>query len=689
MAQLTTYLQLNDRLSQIWINKYTLVLLLAMVKLFFFSRSIQNAMLSSQNYIISNCETIDSIYSKVTDNTPHYLGIMGNYLLDKTMEETIKATLKTLSLLVYASEELLTFVIDLYLGTYACLAVSAIDGTVDVATNTTEKLIGVVNSTVVTLANDLDDGLDDISKFINKIIEAASKVENFFTGDDDEDNSSDGSDDIKKVNLTISAIRDLKIPSSINDKLEELSAKTPDFAEVKNKTKSLVSIPFEQVRKEIKSVNATEIMANKSMLYVPPIVNDNGLPNGICSSNKPEIENFYKVLLHSLKITTIVLIVLMIVAAVVVLVPIAWNEYRLWSRLTNMKQQYLSKCFNNSLNSDIYMSTTLEEDEEDDDDISSNRMKLKENPFLDDDKQTDKNLEDYDVIASYQHCFNNWNSKISFMVTKLLNVGTKNQIRSKTDQIKTEWIVAYITSERALCVLGIGLLALLVCIFQFIMIAILRKELNVSSGSMINNEKSSSLTNSSSVDTMKNDMNIWTTQTNDYINYTETTINKEMFGWIVTTTESINSTVVTMIDDIDSTLADIFNGTLLYSPMKTVVGCVIENKLYTVEKAMTWIHEKAELSLPRINGTELYRELQNTQYQNGTSNSTALTTSSKMVTIVDELKDDMQTGLLAILDAYHKMAIQELIVALSILAVWLIQIPVAFLIWHLKRINFT
>lgn len=75
---------------------------------------------------------------------------------------------------------------------------------------------------------------------------------------------------IKSVNLTISALHNLYIPSSINDKLEELSAKTPDFAQVKNTTKNLISVPFNEVRKNIKAVNASNIIGDTSVLYVPP-----------------------------------------------------------------------------------------------------------------------------------------------------------------------------------------------------------------------------------------------------------------------------------------------------------------------------------------------------------------------------------------------------------------------------------
>lgn len=261
----------------------------------------------------------------MTDNTPHYLGVMGNYLIEKGMEETVKATLETLSLIVYASEGLLNFAIDLYLGTYACLLVSAVDGTVNVATNTTEKLIGLVNDTVSSVANELDSGLNDISKVINKVISAASKVENFFTGDDDDDGNMTSS--IKSVNLTISALHNLYIPSSINNKLEELSAKTPDFAQVKNSTKNLISIPFNEVRKNIKSVNASKLIGDTSVLYVPPVSISNG--TGICSSNQSEILAFYAILRQVLKITTIVCVIILTCFAISAIIPVAWNEIKL------------------------------------------------------------------------------------------------------------------------------------------------------------------------------------------------------------------------------------------------------------------------------------------------------------------------------------------------------------------------
>ena len=116
--------------------------------------------------------------------------------------------------------------------------------------------------------------------------------------------------------------------------------------------------------------------------------------------------------------------------------------------------------------------------------------------------------------------------------------------------------------------------------------------------------------------------------------------------------------------------------------MKTVVGCAIENKLYTIEKAMTWIHDKAQLHIPRINGTQIKQALAK-QTDNSTI-PTASSTSAATENLLENLVNDMREGLLKILRAYHRITLGELTVALVILAVWLVQLPIALVILRLR-----
>ncbi|GAV48536.1 hypothetical protein ZYGR_0K00410 [Zygosaccharomyces rouxii] len=631
MVVFTSYLQLRDRLSQVWFNKYTLALSLAMVKLIFFSKSIENSIKQSENYILSHCSTIDSIYAETVGSTPHYMAVMGNFLIKEAMIQSVKATLTTLTMLVHASEGLLNFVIDLYLGTYACLIISAVDGSVDVATNATEKLLGAVNHSVSAIANDIDDGLDDISKVVNKIVSAAHKVEDLFKGGKD----NDASDNIHKVNLTVDSLRNLHIPSSINDKLKELSDKTPDFSQAKNLSKRLVSVPFEEVIKEIKKVNATRVAGNSSVLYIPP---KNSSQGGICKANEPDIRKFYDGISHALTITTVICTVLLVVGALCATIPVAYSEFKLWARLLEMRTQYTEK-------QEPYAIS--------DDDSTSNIFRTREEESH------------YDVIASYQQCFHHWNSRVSDTLVSLVERfspqhsdgnGTKSLQRARI-----RWAVAYITSERALCVLGIGLLGLAVTILQLILVAVLQKSLKDISDS----SKDFKDTNMGKM--LEHDMTQWTHSANLYINNTQNNVNEHVFGWVDKTTVAVNHTVNQVISEIDHTLADAFNGTLLMKPMKAVVGCVIENKLYAVEKAMTWIHDKAQLDLPDIKLSQIKDAIKNSKSPSNPS-------------IIPKITHEIHAAIKLCLDGFHKTAMYQLMIALLLLGIWFLQIPIALAI---------
>lgn len=655
MYKFKSYLQLNDKLSQLWLNKYTIILLLSFFKIFFFYISICNELNSSKQFIISHCGTIDSIYYNFLTNTQSYLNSMGNYLTEKTMEETIKSILTILSLLVTASEELVTFIIDLYLGTYTCLLVSTIDGAVDIATNTTENLISIVNTTVSTFADDLENGLNDVSIVLNKIISSVSKIKNFLKNLDSNNSNkaSEVTDNIKKVNLTINSLRNLYIPSSINEKLKELSAKTPDFHTVKNETKSLIAKPFQIIKNDIASINVSKVIAKSNIHGVYQthrVAEDNTSFIGICSSNTPDIEYFFQEINKNLKTVTIILLVLLVFGACVMMLPEAWKEIKQWKKLKHFERDIFNK-YNDIL--------TIMNDKKE--------YEIDSNNNLDD---------SFDVIESYNRCFNVWQTKIYDFLIFLFTFNKKNYPMSKRK--KLSWIISYIVSERAIFVLSIGILGIIVSCFQLIILCVLKRHMN-----KIESYATKNFVDSSNLDFLKKDLTIWTHNTNQYINYTESNINEQIFGWITIGTSSINNTIKTMMNGIDTTLSDLFNGTLLYKPMTTVVKCVIENKLYSIEQAMTWIHNKAHVSFPQINSTELVWQLKTSITQNSTirvNNSIASGTIHNQELLVMNIWNEIQILLSSVLNSLHKTVTLELVISCIIISMWVIQIPLATLI---------
>ncbi|SCU96623.1 LADA_0H01882g1_1 [Lachancea dasiensis] len=612
---LKPYLQLRDRISQVWINQYTILLLLTMVKIVLFSVSLKNAIAASKNYLLSNCDTLELYYSKIVNSGPTYMCQFGNYLVTKSVEESVKASLKSLSLLVGAGEQTAIFMFDFYFGTYICLASSAVDGAVDVATNTTEKLLDFVNETVIAAGDDIDSGLNDLSQVINKVLKAVKSVEDFFKDGED---SSDIDSTVKSVNLSIAKLRDLHIPHTIDSRLLELSKKTPDFEKIMNRTHAEISDPFQLVRSKISAFNVSRLVADNELMYLPPPINaSNTTAAGICTANKPDILEFYSGVLKTINVLLIILVTLLVIGALLATIPSIWSEYRQWARLQALQSL------------------------------------VDEKPLFDHSMWRQQGF-----IENYQRVYARWQTAFGDWVSQRLT----SSIRTRR---KIQWSIAYAFSPRALTLLAVAIAGILMCVCQFLLLAAAKRAVTSHNASQL----------ASAADaTLHDDLARWTDATNNYINASRDHLNQEVFGWTQGATSSLNNTVNAAIDDIDKVLADFFNGTLLYKPMAAVVRCTIENKLYKIQKALTWIHNNLQFPLPLIDSDALQKWIQDLQTsanattQGSDSPTSSFTTnaSRKLVTSAREVLDNL-------LRQFYSATIIELTISLTLLGLWILQ----------------
>ncbi|SCU95726.1 LAFA_0G01904g1_1 [Lachancea sp. 'fantastica'] len=616
---LKPYLQLRGRISQVWLNQYTLLLVLTIVKLTLFSVSLNNAINTSKTYALSSCNSIDALYSEFKDSAPKYMCQFGNYLVEQSITQSVKASLKTVSLLVDAGEQLAIFLFDFYFGTYVCLATGAVDGAVDVATNTTEKLLDVVNSTLLTVGNDIDSGLDELSGIINKIMETVDDVKSFFKSGSE---SSDVDSSFKAVNLSIAKLRNMHLPASIDFKLSQLANKTPSFDTVMNKTHVEISTPFEAVRTKISAVNVSRLLADNHNMYLPSPNVTNSSSSGICSAGKSAILDFYADVSKAISTLVIILVALLAVGAILAMLPSVWSEYKQWMRLRKLQA------------------------------LSDEKMTMGAARWG-----------EIDVIQDYHRVFNKWPYAFGDWLASRLS----SNVRMRW---KIRWCVAYAMSPRALTVLGIALAGIVMCICQFCLLAAARQALA--------SHKAASATQSAlktANATLQEDLHSWVLATNNYINASRTQLNNEVFGWSQDATTALNRTVSEAITDIDTVLADFFNNTLLYGPMTTVVRCTIENKLYKMQKALVWLHNNLQFPIPLIDPAALqdwaHSSNQSTQLlsQPTFDNHEVFEPSAAAKKLIETAK----VALNGVLHQFYSATIFELAVALGLLALWIFQ----------------
>jgi hypothetical protein len=607
------------------------------IKLFLFGKSLKGALMTSKYYTLSSCPTIDSVASS-TVSIPHYLSKSANFMIQKSVDEINEQTLKSLDLMLTISQNLIIFALEMMIGTYACLIVAAVDGAVDVAVNSTESIIHWVNDTLGHVTDDIEGGLTDISNLVNEVISAAEKVKDFFDGGYGE---SDTEQKFQNVNMTINGLRNLQIPSSINDNLDKLRDNTPDFDTVKNKTENLIKEPFQFIKKQIQ--NAKIVSNDGDSLYVPNLESVT-----ICSDNKDKIETFYNDLSEIIYKLVIAFVILLIILGALAIVPAVYSEYRKWGRLSQLKAE-----------------TTM----------------------------------DKDPILTYETVFNRYPTKAGVAMSKIAgNEESQTQIR---------WLMSYILSSRASIPLGLSIAGFIVVAFQFIILNQLQNAIKNGNSpfTKIGDNISSKISDS---------IILWTDSANGYLETKESDMNDQLFSWVRNATQSVNSTISTFVDDMNAVIADAFNGTILYAPVKTVIGCVIENKLIKVEKGLTWVYDHSEVKFPRVtdeylalafedsngtstmssgsynngtytNGTYYGTSLNgtNSTYYNGTTTDISNYANSEMMqktsNMVSSTENMMKNLLELTIKTYRDGLMLEIWIATALFVIWITQFIIALI----------
>lgn len=82
-------------------------------------------------------------------------------------------------------------------------------------------------------------------------------------------------------------------------------------------------------------------------------------------------------------------------------------------------------------------------------------------------------------------------------------------------------------------------------------------------------------------------------------------LNQHVFGWINTTTGTINATLNEFVDGIAAAVNDTFAGTPLFTPVQSFVSCILLQKVLKLEEALNWLHDNAHADFPLVAPTVL------------------------------------------------------------------------------------
>lgn len=313
----TPYLGLRARLSQVWLNRWTVLLLLIVVRLLLATRDVHNNLISAQDEALAACRAVEHVGSAMA-SMPHYLSAGVNALSADAMTEAVQALATMLMLALTGVEEMVLFIINLLTSTYVCLITLAVTGSLQAQLAVIEDIADLVETSVNDITGTMSDSLSGFTNDLNRFI-AKINIGGILGG-------VDGPPTVN-LNSQIDALRNIRIDTTkLDAKLDRLNSSIPTFAEVQNFTNGIIAIPFERVRQLVNGSLANYTFDET----IFPRAQKQQLT--FCSDNDG-IRDFFSTVQATVSKARTIFLAVLLVAAILVCIPMAYREIWRWRNM--------------------------------------------------------------------------------------------------------------------------------------------------------------------------------------------------------------------------------------------------------------------------------------------------------------------------------------------------------------------
>ncbi|KAH7399938.1 putative plasma membrane fusion protein prm1 [Cadophora sp. MPI-SDFR-AT-0126] len=313
----TPYLGLRARLSQVWINRWTVLLILIICRLLLATKDLTHDITSAKSEALSACTSVEKVGSAMA-SMPHYLSEGVNALAADGVTSAVNGLMSMLLMSVSAVEEIVLFVIHMMTSTYLCLITLAVSGSLHVALDLIEKVGDFVNKTIGDITSGMTTEIGDFEKGFNSFLSDIN-IGGIFGS----------SKDPPKIDLTssIDKLKSIKLDTNALDgDLAKLNASIPNFDQVQNFTDNVIRFPFQEVKK-LMNESMVAYTFDKSVF---PVAQKEALT--FCSDS-PAIDNFFDGLVKVVKKSKIIFLTVLSILAVAACIPMAYREIWRWRQM--------------------------------------------------------------------------------------------------------------------------------------------------------------------------------------------------------------------------------------------------------------------------------------------------------------------------------------------------------------------
>ena len=327
LPDITPYLGLRARLSQVWINRWTILLLLVLARTLIAVTGLNHDLNSAKAEALSACSGVEAVGSALA-SMPHYLAGGVNELSASGVEKAVGGLMSMLLMTVTGVEEIITFYINMLTSTYLCLITFAVGGSMHVAIQLAEDVTNFLNKTLGGIETGIINDVGSFQNDLNKFLKALNSVPEIF--------GKTTTTPTLDLTAQLNGLTSVTIPKdTIDQGLSKLNNSIPTFADVQNFTNFVIQSPFEEVKKLIN--DSILFSFNRSVFPVPQKEQLT-----FCSDNNG-ISDFFDDLAKIAHLARKIFIVVLLIAAVLACIPMAyreimrWRTMRKWALLVSQK----------------------------------------------------------------------------------------------------------------------------------------------------------------------------------------------------------------------------------------------------------------------------------------------------------------------------------------------------------------
>ncbi|KAJ7257964.1 hypothetical protein B0H12DRAFT_465667 [Mycena haematopus] len=541
-TQLRPYLQLPHLISLSWLAYPILSLIFIVFRLQLSLASSQDAVASAKSDLLASCKAAEQAATAAA-SMPRYMAIATNEQFANSVNDSMNAAREALILALTIMEAIINFIVDTYRSTFLCFLELVIQGGLAILIGAVQALNVVVEAAASGIRTAIQDSVGAANSAIQGLASVAGKF------------------GISIPTLSVpdlSSLENVTLPQSFTDSITALNNSLPTFNEFKQIIDQFIDTPFELLKADINDT-FIGLSFNSSILAVPE---QNTL--SFCTDLDT---SFIDDLGHDLvKIAKIGILIMILLILVLIGLNCALEWYK-W-RCQRRHLEYTRQAW--TTDPTLYQHTSG----------GAPNVTL-----------TDHNLLMLQANGAHP------------LLTRIANTLSAKLRLSPSKHIHLQWFLHYIFHPPALACFLIGFFGLLSVELQLLA---MRPLVDKFSGQAADTTADFSNTIATSINaSMFNQSAAYASSINAHVDSIQSTINDGLFGWVNTTTTTLNTTIENFYEDIQNAVDSVFKGTILDAPIQDFIKCVIGSKIDAIEDALTFLHNNLNINIPRVNDTIL------------------------------------------------------------------------------------